>query len=1089
MVVITMKKLTKLKLINWMYFSNETFNFNGNTLITGKNATGKSTIIDALQFILAADQRKVRFNTAADEDKTKRNIKSYVRGDNVDLENGSLRKGDVVSHIAIQIDGVKGDIYVFGVVIEVKQIGDVETKFYSYKNIEINDYFYIENEQPKSYMNFSRDLRKLNDSFKNLTPEEYRNQLKTTLGIDDYNRYIELLVKAIGFKSVNKIDDFINDFLFTEKNINIEDLRMNLVKLQSLQKQIEENKKKEERIKEIIEKCSIYKEVDKKHFYLLLDNLFLEKGKRKRRANKIKSELINLESNLINVNQNIVGLDNSIKEYENEKNVLENDLRNSEEYKTKTLLESQIRSLKSEISSLKEEISNVASIVLKKVNYAKEINDKLEGDNELSSLINNVLSNQRNYHEMYLHIKNLEKKIVCLRDSSVEIKTNLGISIDSLKKEYSFLNEKKKELEKNNIPYELELNELLKHLRDNLKDIYHQEVEVKPLCEYVQVKDESWRNAIEGYLNTQRFNIIVEPKFFHDAIIIYDQLRKKLNLHKYGIVDVNKVLTKDYETRENTLSSLIEVSNDNALAYANYLLNKVYCANGPYELNQYEIAVTRDCLRYSSCVLSEINKRIYRTPYLGRDAIKIQLDSVKKDIDALNDSILAKQIKFNVHSSIVELCQNIQEMEVSQNILSRVDRFEKMEKELEDKEDALNTCVNNIGFESEMFRISQRIDYVNKKIEELRYQKDDLNRRLGQIDNQKTSNLKLLEGIDSEIDEVDKKINDCKSNEYYLGYSSGIEDNNFEENLISNLDERKKTEKERSRIGNEIFLIKSDYNKNYLFDSDPQDKTATEYINELNSHILKDTDKLLINVRLLSNDNVELFKIKFLEKLKENFGHVEDVVEKINKKLRGSPFGEDYYRIKHQITDDPQLNELYEIINSDETYGSNLLMTDKTFEFREKIEGFFKKLMSSSDIESLNKFADYRSYYKFDIETWNWDNDGKRHSRLLSKTKNTQSGGENQVPFYIIAAASFEQQSLRLRNSENNLIIVLFDEAFNNMDQFRIKRMLEFYKSMNLQIFLSLTSEKLSIIQPYMDTTYAIIRKGNNVKANSYERK
>ena len=45
----TMKKLTKIKLINWHYFQNETINVDGSFLLSGENASGKSTILDAIQ--------------------------------------------------------------------------------------------------------------------------------------------------------------------------------------------------------------------------------------------------------------------------------------------------------------------------------------------------------------------------------------------------------------------------------------------------------------------------------------------------------------------------------------------------------------------------------------------------------------------------------------------------------------------------------------------------------------------------------------------------------------------------------------------------------------------------------------------------------------------------------------------------------------------------------------------------------------------------------------------------------------------------------------------------------------------------------
>jgi uncharacterized protein YPO0396 len=60
--------------------------------------------------------------------------------------------------------------------------------------------------------------------------------------------------------------------------------------------------------------------------------------------------------------------------------------------------------------------------------------------------------------------------------------------------------------------------------------------------------------------------------------------------------------------------------------------------------------------------------------------------------------------------------------------------------------------------------------------------------------------------------------------------------------------------------------------------------------------------------------------------------------------------------------------------------------------------------------------------------------------------------------------------------------LVIFDEAFNRMDDERIGKILAFYRDLKLQIITSVPPEKIEAIGPYMDRINVISRYGNAVK-------
>ncbi len=55
-----MKILRKVRLINWHRFPNETIELGRTVLLSGENAVGKSTVLDAVQFVITCS--KANFN-------------------------------------------------------------------------------------------------------------------------------------------------------------------------------------------------------------------------------------------------------------------------------------------------------------------------------------------------------------------------------------------------------------------------------------------------------------------------------------------------------------------------------------------------------------------------------------------------------------------------------------------------------------------------------------------------------------------------------------------------------------------------------------------------------------------------------------------------------------------------------------------------------------------------------------------------------------------------------------------------------------------------------------------------------------------
>jgi uncharacterized protein YPO0396 len=71
-------RLDAVRLVNWYHFVDETLRLGGSCLFLGDNGSGKSTVLDAIEWALVADEQQASFNKAANE-KSRLKLFGYVR--------------------------------------------------------------------------------------------------------------------------------------------------------------------------------------------------------------------------------------------------------------------------------------------------------------------------------------------------------------------------------------------------------------------------------------------------------------------------------------------------------------------------------------------------------------------------------------------------------------------------------------------------------------------------------------------------------------------------------------------------------------------------------------------------------------------------------------------------------------------------------------------------------------------------------------------------------------------------------------------------------------------------------------------------
>ena len=236
-------------------------------------------------------------------------------------------------------------------------------------------------------------------------------------------------------------------------------------------------------------------------------------------------------------------------------------------------------------------------------------------------------------------------------------------------------------------------------------------------------------------------------------------------------------------------------------------------------------------------------------------------------------------------------------------------------------------------------------------------------------------------------------------------------------------------------------------------------------------------------IKTAQESALEQFQNDFLAKLKSSIDQVQNQVKNLNRALRHAQFGTDRYQFR--VERNPDYAEYYDMIMAPELMEGDVGLFSLPFQnkYGQLIEKLFSQITMADDEqlnarkqselqENIQRYTDFRTYLKFDLETT--DQNGTK--QLLSQTLNTKSGGETQTPFYIAVLASFAQL-YRVNDTSvfgNTVRLVVFDEAFNKMDSERIVESVRLLRKMGLQAIICTPPDKVADIMPIADCTLLV---------------
>lgn len=1064
-----MKTLKRVKLINWHRFTNTTIEFGASTLLSGENGAGKSTLLDAIQFVITCSTNY--FNKAAHEN-GKRKLTGYIRCKTGKENKPYERTGEISAHVALEFyEDSKKQYFVVGAVIDSASEGQETTVRYLMDNARFTEDMFFQGKTPRSITQF-RSVNSGKIKMWCKTGLEAKKMIKTRFGrIED--KFFTLIPKALAFRPIDDIKDFVYSYVLDEKEVNIDILRENVRTYQELEKTLDSVKRRIAKlaiIEEYHDQVVDGLEKDKMYDYFLeraetdiLGERFTRtKSQMEMEKYRLEQQEKKVQVALDEKNEKQQIRDALMAELAKDEDFLALDGQKKELQKLQAALQEQAQERKKLLSSVRVSRDQVIKLL--------EVKDVDPCVKEYGGMLENPEA-----QEDIAEVKHLTRKVIAYKKQmydKVQLKSaQVQVKMNDTKAMRLELDKKIEQLKQKKLTYPEDVVRVRQAIQEEFSRIGRNS-EPRILCELLEVTDEQWRNAVEGYLNTQRFYILVEPESFDIALGIYDKLRKAKKAYGVGLINTRK-LEKYDEAPEGTLATVVSSPNQYASRFVNMVLGKVQMCEHYSDLKNYTISITKECMKYQNHVASAIKPAIFETPFIGQNAVRVQLQQALKEREQISEEISKLEKQIDELTYVMEPLSVDSDIDIQYrlDVLGRIRNIQA----------GIDKCKVNIATLEKNSTVIQKqiqLQALENLISELDMQLRKWNQETGRYE-QKIEDYKMeMERLQTEqamkqtaVAELGAAAGDTLP-AWNSDYERQTKDKTFDQ-FRDNFARRKKanattTDHARTNMVNVMVSYKTEHDFGAAPSMEGYPDFADVYERLRTSELLSYEEK----VQSARGAAEEEFREQFLSKLQENMKQAQSEFKELNKALKDIVFSNEKYEFLYLPS--KRYRQYYEMIMDD----FNAMQGESIFSglfhetHKEVIDELFEKLAldNENSAQALDEFTDYRTYMDYDIKIVHSDNSYSYYSKVCEE----KSGGETQTPFYVTVAASFVQ--LYGNNIGGEAIgLIMFDEAFNNMDDERIGGVLEFLRRLPLQIIIAAPPDKIQYISPSVEETLLVM--------------
>ncbi len=1086
--------LERMCLNNWHYIPEKVLTFSPEiNFFTGHSGSGKSTIIDALQLVLYADSNgKNFFNKAAKED-SDRSLIEYLRGMKTVRENdeiGYLRNHNFSSTIVLEFShSPGGQSFCVGVVfdVDVDGGGEINRLFFVHSG-RLSEDRYRRDGRAATIAEVRAFLKSFPEEevFYSSTNNRFRRELyERYFGGLNPDKFVALFKKAIPFRMDMKLEDFVGSYICMEKDIRIEEMQDSVTQYVRLNRRLQETEEEIELLEGVHGAYQKYLEAGEKTALCQYAQDAVEITALKEEIRQGIARTTAFREERDRAKEELASLEEEGRQMRDERDELVRRLENSG------------------YLNVQESLRHVNE-TLERCRISRSSFDRmaegLKGWKQMagiSHLIPAKIDQIASYGADERNLKEVREAIARVRRDLQEQRDENNDDLRRLQKEVRSLREQIAVLESGKKSYPSYLEEAKASLASALAERFGHPVPVEVLADLIEVKDETWVDAVEGFMGRNKLALIVPPEYAGAALEIY----RRMDAGKYwqaAVIDTETVLADHRKRRRGSLAEEVECSVPYAEAYVDYLMGGLMKCRDVEELRASRSGITPECVLYQGYRLQHINPRSYgEWACIGRRSIDKKLEIARADLARKQSEIAPlRELKDFLEEKLAmeSLSRDFDQiLREQQDILSMPAREEE-KRQLEKKLKELR------GQNVEEWKA--RKDFLDEAMEANTTRRQSVGAAILDKENRIRSESQAVTDKEAELSEKEKEFTvQPEREEEYRKLLAKWEGNSFDRirRLIASA--LNGAREQQDSCYDQLLAARGRHQSRFSFRELPvADRENGPYDSLLADLSEKRLPEFVEKSGELAKIAVDQFKNDFVYKIRSAIKDAMQQKDDMNRILARMDFGKDRYRFivtKNRGADgrfyDLFMDEALDI-NPNQLTGRmenqlNLFTMEHENRYGDLIQELLEYFIPPEEAgereleearRNMEKYADYRTYLSFDMEQLVEGMAPARLSRMLSKN----SGGEGQNPLYVALLASFAQvyrmnvkSGVRRRDT---LRLVVLDEAFSQMDAEKVGSCIQLIRSLGFQAIISATNDKIQNYLENVNKTFVFANPDKN---------